>query len=108
MPTTLTLDLGLDFARPLPGEAERRLGVGRESTPQASAVEHDARRRGCRHEPDQNARPTLDEVIVAAWEDLQARRAAACPVCGGRMVARPGAGARPAGGRCGNCASTVA
>ena len=42
-------------------------------------------------------RPTLDELLVGAWEDLRTAAAADCPVCGGTMLSRRGAG--PAGER---------
>jgi ribosomal protein S27AE len=50
--------------------------------------------------------PTLDEVISGAWEVLTARQAVECPVCGGIMMPRHGERA-PAGGRCGDCGSTI-
>jgi hypothetical protein len=51
---------------------------------------------------------TLDDLIVGVWEDLAAHRAVACPACGGAMKPRYGAGPAPVGGRCGDCASTLA
>ena len=30
-------------------------------------------------------RPTLDDLLVGAWEDLRAAHAADCPVCGGTI-----------------------
>ncbi len=53
-------------------------------------------------------RPTLDELLVSAWEDLRAAQATDCPVCGGTMRSRRGAG--PAGGTtgaCGDCGSVL-
>ena len=47
--------------------------------------------------------PTLDDVISHAWEALGAQVAAACPVCGGEVEPHGHA----AGGRCGNCGSTL-
>jgi hypothetical protein len=52
-------------------------------------------------------RPTLEEAISSVWEGLLARAIAACPVCGGDMHARYGAGARPVAGRCSRCASEL-
>ena len=34
--------------------------------------------------------PTLEGVIVRAWEGLAAHRGVGCPVCGGRMAPRYG------------------
>jgi hypothetical protein len=51
--------------------------------------------------------PTLDEVIVRAWEGLAARQRADCPVCGARMAPIYGAHARPDGGRCEQCGATL-
>jgi len=51
--------------------------------------------------------PTLDDVIVGAWEGLTADCATACVICGGTMRPRYGAGARPVGGRCEGCGSTL-
>jgi hypothetical protein len=51
---------------------------------------------------------TLDAVIASAWERIGASEEAAdCPVCGGRMVPRYGSGARPIGGLCVACGSTL-
>ena len=50
----------------------------------------------------------LDEVLVGVWEGLTAHRVAQCPVCGGPMHPEYGAHARPIGGRCEGCGSTLA
>jgi len=76
--TTLTLELELDFA----GE---------------TVVPDDAPR----------GRPTLDDVVVGAWEGLAARHSAPCLICGGTMTPRYGSGPRPVGGRCGDCGTTL-
>jgi hypothetical protein len=52
--------------------------------------------------------PPLDDEIVDVWEGLAAHRTVACPVCHGEMEPEYGAGARPIGGRCGACGSTLA
>ena len=58
-------------------------------------------------------RPTLDELLVGAWEDLRTAAATGCPVCGGTMLSRCGAGpvGTPGGahgaGRCEDCGSTL-
>ncbi len=52
--------------------------------------------------------PTLDEVLVGVWEELTAHRVVACPVCASEMAPEYGVHARPIGGRCQGCASTLA
>jgi hypothetical protein len=52
--------------------------------------------------------PTLDDTIVGAWEGLVTYAVVACPLCGGGMRRRPGSGAAAAGGRCGDCGTTLA
>jgi tRNA(Ile2) C34 agmatinyltransferase TiaS len=50
---------------------------------------------------------TLDELIAGVWAELLAERAAACPVCGGELAARYGAGSAPVGGRCRACGTEL-
>jgi len=50
---------------------------------------------------------TLDEMIVGVWEGLARHRVVNCPTCGGDMRPLYAAGARPVGGRCGDCRSTI-
>jgi hypothetical protein len=52
--------------------------------------------------------PTLDDVLVGAWEGLTAHRAVDCPVCGSEMAPQYGVHAQSIGGRCGGCDSTLA
>jgi hypothetical protein len=108
MPATLSLDLGLDFGRTLPGEARFAPDAGRER-PQDKAfpIPADPPQRGEAAEPDARGRLTLDEVIVGVWEGLHMHDAATCPICGGAMRARPGSGPRPVGGRCADCGTTI-
>ncbi|HEX7300948.1 MAG TPA: hypothetical protein VF257_18265 [Solirubrobacteraceae bacterium] len=49
----------------------------------------------------------LDDVILGAWADLAAHHTVSCPVCAGSMAPRYGSGARPVGGRCRRCGSTL-
>jgi hypothetical protein len=52
--------------------------------------------------------PTLEGVIVSAWEGLSSHRGVGCPLCGGHMTPRYGAsGLEPVGGRCGDCGTTL-
>ncbi len=48
---------------------------------------------------------TLDEAIVGAWEGLAALATVACPLCGGAL--RPRSAGDRAGGRCGDCGTTL-
>jgi hypothetical protein len=50
--------------------------------------------------------PTLDDAIVGVWEGLAARATVACPLCGGPLRSRPD-GDAAAGGRCGDCGTTL-
>jgi hypothetical protein len=52
--------------------------------------------------------PTLDDLVVGAWEGLLAHHPAPCPICGGTLTPRLGSGPRPVGGRCGDCGTTLA
>ena len=52
-------------------------------------------------------RPTLDDVVVGVWEGLSSHHTVTCPVCSGKMAPRYGSGARPVGGRCQRCGSTL-
>jgi hypothetical protein len=51
--------------------------------------------------------PTLDEMIVGAWEGLIAHGSVACPACQEKMDPEYGAHARPIRGRCGSCGSVL-
>lgn len=55
-----------------------------------------------------DARQTLDDLIVGAWEGLSAHRSVECPVCRGTVRPRYGASATaPLGGRCDDCDTTL-
>jgi hypothetical protein len=51
--------------------------------------------------------PTLDDVLVSAWNELGAHRTVSCPVCHGAMAPRYGSEPQPVGGRCRDCDSTL-
>jgi tRNA(Ile2) C34 agmatinyltransferase TiaS len=51
--------------------------------------------------------PTLDDMIVSVWEGLTAHRSVTCPLCGSEMKPEYGSHARPLGGRCLNCGTTL-
>jgi DnaJ-class molecular chaperone len=88
-PTALALDLDLGFERPsiLGGPDDRRAAP-------VSASSSDSR-------------PTLDELLSGVWEGLSSHHTVTCPVCSGKMTPRYGSGARPVGGRCKRCGTTL-
>ena len=51
--------------------------------------------------------PTLDDLVAEIWEVLAAESAAPCPVCGGALIARYGAGPAPVAARCRDCGSEL-
>ena len=51
--------------------------------------------------------PTLDDVVAGAWEELTAHAVVECPLCDGELVPEYGSHARPIGGRCRNCRTTL-
>jgi hypothetical protein len=53
------------------------------------------------------AAPTLDTLLVEAWNDVTAGAATECPVCAGPMQPRWTAGAGVVGGRCADCGTTL-
>jgi hypothetical protein len=53
------------------------------------------------------AAPTLDTLLVEAWNDVTSGAAAECPVCAGPMQPRWTAGAGVVGGRCADCGTTL-
>ena len=57
--------------------------------------------------PPRGGEPTLDAVLVSAWEGLAAERTAPCPVCRGRLEPRFGAGSGPVAGRCADCGTEL-
>ena len=61
----------------------------------------------CHDAPAGGRGPTLDDVIVGAWEGLAAGRTAPCPVCSGTLAPRYGAGAAAVAGRCRDCGSEL-
>ncbi len=51
--------------------------------------------------------PTLATVVGALWEELQAGRPVACPMCHGEMAPRYGQHAHPSLGRCRECGAAL-
>ena len=91
-PTALALDLA--FERP------SILGGSRHDDPSSHGhAPHAA--------PTSDHGPTLDQVMVGVWEGLSSHHTVTCPVCSGKMAPRYGSGARPVGGRCQRCGSTL-
>ena len=93
--TALALDLG--FERPVDPRptSRRRRAAARRTDPLRATV------------AAQGGRRTLDDLIVGVWEGLSSHHTVTCPVCSGKMTPRYGSGARPVGGRCKRCGSTL-
>ncbi len=51
--------------------------------------------------------PTLDALLIDAWNDVSAGAAAECPICSGPKQPRWTAAARVVGGRCEDCGTTL-
>jgi len=55
--------------------------------------------------------PTLDEILVGAWEGLTAQAAVACPLCDDGtlrpLYADAGGASPPVAGRCDRCGTTL-
>jgi hypothetical protein len=51
--------------------------------------------------------PTLDDLIVGAWEGLAAHGVVACPICGGEMEPEYGVHPRPVAGLCADCGTQL-
>jgi hypothetical protein len=89
----------------------------RQASPVRIGVPGDARRAGTVRQPGptpvggvrggETPRRTLDQLITGVWEGLSSHHTVTCPVCSGKMTPRYGSGARPVGGRCKRCASTL-
>ncbi|MBJ7330426.1 MAG: hypothetical protein JHC95_11055 [Solirubrobacteraceae bacterium] len=50
---------------------------------------------------------TLEQLMSGTWTELRRRAAAACPMCGGTLQARWGAGPAPVAGRCNDCGTEL-
>jgi hypothetical protein len=89
----------------------------RQASPARIVVSDDAHRAGTvrEHGPapvggvrgGEAPRRTLDDLVVGVWEGLSSHHTVTCPVCSGKMAPRYGSGARPVGGRCTRCGSTL-
>jgi DnaJ-class molecular chaperone len=99
MTTALALDLGFDRpsilggSRDEPGDPHGRAPHDRGHTPHEHHASHD--------------RLTLDDLVTGVWEGLSSHHTVTCPVCSGKMAPRYGSGARPVGGCCQRCGSTL-
>ena len=56
---------------------------------------------------DLGGEPTLDALVAEVWEGLAAHRSVGCPLCGEEMAPVYAAHARPIGGRCNSCGTTL-
>ena len=89
-----SLVLGLDFDRP---------SIFGRSRYDPASHGHAAPR----DDRSSHSRLTLDDLVLGVWEGLSSHHTVTCPVCSGKMTPRYGSGARPVGGRCKRCASTL-
>jgi DnaJ-class molecular chaperone len=89
-----SLALGLDFDRPSI--------LGRSPDDDPASQGH-----APRDDRSSHSRLTLDQLITGVWEGLSSHHTVTCPVCSGKMTPRYGSGARPVGGRCKRCASSL-
>jgi DnaJ-class molecular chaperone len=92
MTTAFALDLGL--------ERPPILGGSRSDDPASHG-------HAARDDHSSHSRLTLDDIVVGVWEGLSSHHTVTCPVCSGKMAPRYGSGARPVGGRCQRCGSTL-
>ena len=92
MTTALALDLGFDRP-PILGGGPDDDHAPRPGMPGPDRSSH--------------SRLTLDQLITGVWEGLSSHHTVTCPVCSGKMTPRYGSGARPVGGRCKRCGSTL-
>ena len=92
MTTALALDLGFDRP-PILGGGPDDDHAPRPGMPGPDRSSH--------------SRLTLDHLITGVWEGLSSHHTVTCPVCSGKMTPRYGSGARPVGGRCNRCGSTL-
>jgi hypothetical protein len=106
MTTALALDLGFDRpsilggSRDEPGDPHGRPLHDHARTP------HEHGRLPHGHHASHDGL-TLDDLITGVWEGLSTHHTVTCPVCSGKMAPRYGSGARPVGGRCRRCGSTL-
>ena len=54
-----------------------------------------------------SAQPTLEALLIEAWNDVSLGAHAECPICSGPMQPRWSAGAGVVGGRCEDCGTTL-
>lgn len=102
-------------ARPPEREVPKRPdepGEGRSGGEQGEVAAPEGVTRGAAHVHDGvGGEPTLDEMIVAAWEGLAAQAAVACPLCDGGtlrpLYADAGGMSPPTAGRCDSCGTTI-
>jgi len=83
------------------------LGGSRDDRPGSHRNAPHDRGNGPRAHHASHDRLTLDDLISSVWEGLSSHHTVTCPVCSGKMAPRYGSGARPVGGRCVRCGSTL-
>jgi hypothetical protein len=100
--TTLALDISARYRQISPARIVGRDGARRAGT----VLQHGpAPVGGVRG--GETPRRTLDDLVLGVWEGLSSHHTVTCPVCRGKMDPRYGSGARPVGGRCRRCGSTL-
>ncbi|HEY4280848.1 MAG TPA: hypothetical protein VGM91_21710 [Conexibacter sp.] len=89
----------------------RDVGTGRPEELETGASLDDAAGGGAVHvHGGVGGEPTLDDMLVAAWEGLTAQAVVACPVCDGALqpIYGDAGGASPViAGRCDRCGTTL-
>ena len=104
--TTLTLDTDqaslLDAKRPAPAPAPAPA-----PGPAPDRAPSPADRPASRPAAPARAGRSLDDLVVGAWETLAVTQTAHCPLCGGDLVARFGAGHQPVAGACRSCGAEL-
>lgn len=80
-----------------PGRAGAGATPQPDPTPRLFPDEPDRRREGA----------TLEELVGRLWDGVLTEGRAACPLCGGEIVGRASAHARPTEGRCQDCGTTI-
>ena len=71
------------------------------------AIEQRPARRAAPRRPAPAPSRTLDDLVAGAWESLAVTQTAACPLCGGDVVPRFGAGPQPVAGGCRSCGTEL-
>jgi len=89
---------------------ERERAIPEKAEP-AAPTQGEAARGAAQVRDGVGGEPTLDELIVGAWEGLAAQAAVACPLCDAATLrpiyADAGGASPPVAGRCASCGTTL-